>query len=146
MLIQFYRTADSIDFGLDQLDTKKKIRPKLGTDIQMRLRFVQSSSQRDASGPVPGGKSGYALVSTDGESGGNLGADQSIGSPSDVGVEMAPVTSASAETPSSPKGTPMPISDSGSSTKSSKSAKKTEAAFTSLVTGKKPAGLEQVVL
>eukprot|EP01032_Pedospumella_encystans_P022520 gene22520-25516_t len=48
-------TAESIDFDLSQLDTKKKIRPKLGPNILMRLRFVQSPAQLQA---TPGGNTG----------------------------------------------------------------------------------------
>lgn len=63
------RTADTVDFALDQLDTKKKVRAKLGPEIAVRLRFVQSAAQREGDGgAVPrGGKDGYALVASDGD-------------------------------------------------------------------------------
>ncbi|KAJ1432633.1 protein-tyrosine phosphatase-like protein [Ochromonadaceae sp. CCMP2298] len=50
------KNADSIDFGMKELDTKKKISPKMGTAALMRLRFTQ-----DMSGAA-GDASGYALV------------------------------------------------------------------------------------
>lgn len=43
-LIYNYSGATFIDFGLDQLDTKKKIKGKLGTNIMLRLKFMKDES------------------------------------------------------------------------------------------------------
>jgi hypothetical protein len=138
-----------VDFPLDQLDTKKKVRPKLGEGILMRLRFVQSAAQREGAGAVPGGgKDGYALVSSDGEAHEEGGAVNVGG---EAGVEMAGVTAAKT---SSAKGSsakaspskPMAVSSAAAAPSGSAKSKKTEAAFTSLVSGNKGGSLEQIVL
>jgi hypothetical protein len=66
VFMSVYRDADSIDFGMDELDTKNKIAPKMGTAALMRLRFTQ-----DMSGAA--GDGGYALV--DGEAGDEAGVE-----------------------------------------------------------------------
>lgn len=140
--------AESIDFGLDQLDTKKKIRPKLGEGIAMRLRFVPSAAQLDGSGATG---TGYALVTSDGDAGANLGATGSTGSAGEgveltAGVKSSAVASsaamssaaASASTGSGKKATPMKTETATTTPSSSaKKGKKTEAAFTSLASGNK---------
>jgi hypothetical protein len=51
-----FRNVDYIDFGVDQLDIKKAMKPKLGPDVVLRLRFGQPSA-----GTAIGGK-GYAMI------------------------------------------------------------------------------------
>ncbi len=131
---------------MSQLDTKKKIRPKLGPNILMRLRFVQSPAQLQT---TPGGNTGkgYELVTTneegDTEGAGDveLGRVNATAAASPVGTKAVPSEAAEADasaggeaeetaplkTPSSPT-TP---------TGSSKKNKGTEAKFTSLVSGTK---------
>ena len=100
------RTAESIDFGLDQLDTKKKVRPKLGINVMMRLRFVQSAAQREGPEALPnGGKEGYALVSSDGDAGA-----AALGAEEEEGVEMAPVQTPSTAAQQGSPVKPMPVS------------------------------------
>lgn len=108
------RTAESIDFGLDQLDTKKKVRPKLGINVMMRLRFVQSAAQREGPEALPnGGKEGYALVSSDGDAGA-----AALGAEEEEGVEMAPVQTPSTAAQQGSPAKPMPVSITATTTSS----------------------------
>ena len=108
---------------MDQLDTKKKIRPKLGEGILLRLRFTPSSGGAAAGGGVTaagavGGK-GYALVTTGSaaDEADALGAASSALDNAEVGVELTSKVSATA-------------------TKDA-NLEDTEEAFTNLVVGKK---------
>jgi hypothetical protein len=62
----FCRGGDFCDFGLDQLDLKKKVKAKIGEKVILRLHF--GSLHIDPPSPHPeltsgGTKAGYALVS-----------------------------------------------------------------------------------
>jgi hypothetical protein len=45
-----------MDFGVDQLDIKKKMKPKLGPNVVLRIRFEKSAEGTSI------GTGGYALV------------------------------------------------------------------------------------
>jgi len=47
-----------MDFGIDQLDIKRKMKEKLGQNITLRLKFGQDNA-------VPTGGKGYEIVPTD---------------------------------------------------------------------------------
>lgn len=141
----FISVAETIDFGLDQLDTKKKIRPKLGETIAMRLRFVPSAAQLDGSGATG---TGYALVTSDGDAGANLGATTSgsagegveltAGVKSSAQASTAAAAAVTASNGSGKKATAMKTETATTTPSSSgKKGKKTEAAFTSLASGNK---------
>ena len=51
------RSGSFVDFGLTQLDIKKKVKPKLGPNISLRLKFTPDERA------IKGGK-GYDPVST----------------------------------------------------------------------------------
>jgi len=141
LYIERCRTADTVDFDLSQLDTKKKIRPKLGEGILLRLRFVQSAAQLTAAGGSTG--KGYELVTSD--EGDNEGAgDVELGravATSEEPAESANAAGGSAARSESASGKSDPTKVSPMNTATtptgSTKSKKTEAAFTSLVTGTK---------
>lgn len=63
------RTADFVDFALDQLDVKKKMKLKLGSETLLRLHFrsssappspAQGSSSAEPAGSI--GRGGYEVV------------------------------------------------------------------------------------
>ncbi len=65
----YVRTADNVDFALDQLDVKKKMKVKLGSETLLRLRFragsnppspVQQDSDVEPAGSI--GRGGYEMV------------------------------------------------------------------------------------
>lgn len=65
-----FRTADFVDFALDQLDVKKKMKLKLGSETLLRLHFRSSSAPpspaqaQDSSAEPAGsiGRGGYEVV------------------------------------------------------------------------------------
>lgn len=137
----FHSVAETIDFGLDQLDTKKKVRPTLGAEIALRLRFVPTAAQLDGSGATGTG-TGYALVNSDGDaitdsSTGNLGASEGV----ELTATGASAATSAKESGSSKKAVPMKTATTTTAAAVSTSVKgkgkKTEAAFTSLVSGNK---------
>jgi hypothetical protein len=135
-------STDVVDFGLTQLDTKKKVRAKLGEGILLRLRFTQGGGGGSPVGGGGGGSKKYALVTGEADLGtdsythtlGALGAgvtadaDADAASEDQVNVELVPMpTSAGSSSSSSAKG--------GSAKLGGPSS---EIAFTSLVTNAKP--------
>ena len=116
------RTADHVDFDLSQLDTKKKIKPKLGDKIFMRLKFTPPAAAAGAT------KSGYALVAT--EPTGVKNSDVDAG---DVGIELTSATLGA---------TPAAAGESTSDDNNGESAglEQTEEAMTNLITGVKMGG------
>lgn len=50
-----YSGADHIDFGVDQLDIKRKMKKTLGPNVTLRLKFGQETAA------VVGGK-GYEMI------------------------------------------------------------------------------------
>ena len=132
-----HRTADTVDFDLSQLDTKKKIRPKLGEGILLRLRFVQSAAQLTAAGGSTG--KGYELVTAedndnagDVELGRAVATNESAASAAEGGAAVQAESASGKSEPTKVS----PMNTATTPTGSTKS-KKTEAAFTSLVTGTK---------
>jgi hypothetical protein len=117
------------------------VRPKLGTTVAMRLRFVQSAAQLEGDAAVPrGGKEGYALVASEGErdDGAALGADGSTGTATPAVEPSTPVKEVELKT--------MPVSTGASSASTSpKGKEKAKGSFTSL-SGSDKGGLETVVL
>jgi hypothetical protein len=123
-------STDVVDFGLTQLDTKKKVRAKLGEGILLRLRFTQGGGGGSPVGGGGGSKK-YALVTGEADlgtdsythtlgAGVTAGADADAASEDQVNVELAP----------------MPTSAKGGSAKLG--GPSSEVAFTSLVTNAKP--------
>lgn len=81
------RYAPVVDFGVEQCDIKKKIKPKLGAEFGVRLRFTD-----DGTGTV--GTKGYEMVATNGdEDGVMLGA--SAAADNDRAVDNREATSTS---------------------------------------------------
>ena len=60
LFVCFLSDAEFIDFGVDQLDIKKKMKAKLGPDVVLRLKFNKNIEE---AGDVAGSK-GYAVVAT----------------------------------------------------------------------------------
>ncbi len=57
MYLLINRNADYVDFAVDQLDIKKKMKEKLGPNVVLRLKFDQHA-------PDSIGSKGYEIVAT----------------------------------------------------------------------------------
>lgn len=88
--------SEYVDFGVDQLDIKKKMKPKLGPDVVLRLKFDLSGA------PAPdSANSAGAVVATAPTSGPGY-AKLSLNDEDAKSVQMVTLTSMSASNGAAP--------------------------------------------